>query len=117
MAYNRPCISIDVFHVEHPGKPLWITERSISGHNIGVHISVEGAAEVVSLWAGMGWCLFGRKFVEELTKEFRELFPELPELTKGYDCLDSKPNYVRVFNSAKDKLAAEIEIAQAGTEV
>lgn len=122
---GAPCISLDLFaknpkkKTNRKPKEVWITQRSITGHNVGVHRSVEGDVEVVAGWCGMGWCMFGRQFVEQLTNEFRELFPEFNDTnwTKGYDAFEYRVNYIRVFATEAEKLSTEIELAQAGTEV
>lgn len=113
MAYNRPCISLDL----SAGNEVWITQRSHTGHNVGVHSSVEGDTEVTGIWTGLGWCMFGREFVETLTTEFRDLFPELATLTEGYDAIEYKANYIHVFPSKEEKLKNAIESAQTATEV
>jgi len=114
---DKPCISLEIFPIKRAKKEVWITRRCITGHNIGIHRSVEGDAEVIAGWCGYGWCLFGRRFVEQLTKEFCEIFPEFVGWTKGYEDFDYKQNYVQVFPSINDCLKAEIELSTGGTEV
>lgn len=97
-SYGKPNIYLDLYD-----KSSWITQRSVTGHNIGVHRSVENDKEVISGWCGMGWVLFGRTFVEKLTKEFRDLFPQIKfaEYTECYDTLPYKKNYVKVYETAE----------------
>lgn len=104
MYCGAPCISLDIF----AGKNVWITERSIPGHYVGVHKSVEGDTEVCSVWAGAGWCMFGKRFIEALTAEFRQLFPENSAkfFTEGYDKIEYKANYIRVFATRAEAVKA-----------
>lgn len=91
---DAPIIGLDLFE-----KGIWITQECETGHNIGVHVSCRGDAEIISGWSELGWVLYGRKFVEKLVKEFFETFPEFASKASEYDKLPYVKNYIK-FHTA-----------------
>ena len=90
--YDKPIIGLDLYE-----KGIWITGECETGHNIGVHVSCRDDDVIIAGWSGLGWVLYGRKFVEKLIKEFTETFPEFD--VHEYDHLPFVKNYIK-FHTA-----------------
>lgn len=71
---NQPAIGLDVFNDR-----IWLTQECETGRNIGVHVSCKSDDEVIDGWSGMGWVIYGRKFVEKLAKEIKMIMPEFTD--------------------------------------
>jgi hypothetical protein len=83
---NKPVIGLDLNE-----KGIFITQQCETGRSIGVHVSCRNDDEIIGGWCGLGWTLFGKKFVQKLIAEWKEIHSDFTL----YDGLVYESNFIK----------------------